>query len=240
MVAVVISQPMYFPWAGMFEQMKACDIFIHYDDADYSRGGFHNRVQIKSPEGQNWITVPVIANIGTAMHDAKLDNQQQWQKKHLRTIEQFLAGQPYAKDAIDLAHQVLEAEYDSLAALNMAGLEKVANYLGLKPKFLKSSAMQAGGSSSARVLSLVQEVGGTRYLTGHGAADYLDHATFDEAGIQVEYMEYSKTPYSQKYGEFTPYVTILDMIASLGKASYNYLSPHTVEWQKFIKERAHG
>lgn len=238
MVAVVISQPMYLPWSGMFEQMKACDIFIHYDDADYSRGGFHNRVQIKGPDGKSWLTAPVSAKIGTPMHDAKLDNQHQWQKKHLRTIEQFLAGQPYAQDAIALAYEVLEGEYDTLAALNMAAMEKIAKYIGLTPRFIKSSTMQATGSSSARVLALVQEVSGTRYLTGHGAADYLNHAIFDDAGIAVEYMKYSKVHYPQKYGEFDPYVTILDMIASLGKSTYDYLSPNTAQWQQFIEERA--
>ena len=40
MKTVVISQPMYFPWVGMLEQMRLADVFVHLDDAQFSKGGF--------------------------------------------------------------------------------------------------------------------------------------------------------------------------------------------------------
>ena len=57
----VISQPMYFPWVGMFEQVRLCDIFVYYNDVQFSKGSFTNRVQIKAPnnEGFKWLTVPL-------------------------------------------------------------------------------------------------------------------------------------------------------------------------------------
>ena len=48
MKTVVISQPMYFPWVGMLEQMALADVWVHLDDAQFSKGGFFNRVQIKA------------------------------------------------------------------------------------------------------------------------------------------------------------------------------------------------
>ena len=55
----MISQPMYFPWVGMLEQMRLADVFVHLDDAQYSKGGFLNRVQVKTQQGSSWITVPL-------------------------------------------------------------------------------------------------------------------------------------------------------------------------------------
>jgi len=55
---VVISQPMYFPWIGMLEQIKLCDAFVYYDDVQFSRG-FFNRVQVKTLHGVKWLTVPL-------------------------------------------------------------------------------------------------------------------------------------------------------------------------------------
>ena len=43
---LVISQPMYFPRVGMLEQIRLADHFVYYDDVQFSRGGFSNRVQL--------------------------------------------------------------------------------------------------------------------------------------------------------------------------------------------------
>ena len=56
---VVISQPMFFPWVGFLEQMRLADVYVHYDDVQFSKGSFTNRVQIKTPEGFIWLTAPL-------------------------------------------------------------------------------------------------------------------------------------------------------------------------------------
>ncbi|MFT7595258.1 MAG: hypothetical protein ACI8R4_002586 [Paracoccaceae bacterium] len=47
MTRVVISQPMYFPWAGFLAQLALADVRIWLDDAQFSNGSFTNRVQVK-------------------------------------------------------------------------------------------------------------------------------------------------------------------------------------------------
>ena len=56
---VVITQPMFFPWAGLLEQLRMADIIVYYDDVQFSKGSFTNRVQIKTPFGKKWLTVPL-------------------------------------------------------------------------------------------------------------------------------------------------------------------------------------
>ena len=58
--------------------------------------------------------------------------------------------------------------------------------------------MSVVGAGSKRVLAIVQSLGGTRYVTAHGAAGYLDHEEFERAGVLVEYADYSKTYYGLK------------------------------------------
>ena len=59
MTTVVVSQPMFFPWVGMFEQIRLADAYVHYTDVQFSKGSFVNRVQIKTADGFRWLTVPL-------------------------------------------------------------------------------------------------------------------------------------------------------------------------------------
>ena len=80
----------------------------------------------------------------------------------------------------------------------------------------------------------MQRLKGTTYITGHGAARYLDHSLFLESGIDVQYMEYHKTPYPQLHGAFTPYVTSLDLVANCGSDGIHYIRSGTVGWKEFL------
>ena len=93
-----------------------------------------------------------------------------------------------------LVESVFAAGHASLADLSAASMEALADSFEVMPEtVLRSSEMAAiEGGGSERVLAICRELGAKRYVTGQGAADYLDHAAFDEAGIAVEYMDYEK------------------------------------------------
>ena len=59
MKKVAISQSNYIPWKGYFDMIAAVDEFILYDDMQYTRRDWRNRNLIKTPQGMQWLTVPV-------------------------------------------------------------------------------------------------------------------------------------------------------------------------------------
>lgn len=108
----------------------------------------------------------------------------------------------------------------------------------MPPHSCKSSDLGIEGRGSERVLDIVRHFGGTRYVTGHGAAKYLDMESFEAAGIVVEFMDYQVAPWLQRDDGFTPYVTALDLIAVKGKNAPEHLIPQTISWQDFFEKRA--
>ena len=237
MTSVVISQPQLFPWPGFYELLAAADVYVHLDDALFSRGGFINRVQIKHPSGIKWMTVPLKGKGTFQKIDCLEAMGHDWKRQHRELVRQSLAQAPY----IDLALDVFDAVYavDPLVELLMAAVERPAARLGLYDprRWTKSSRLNVEGGSWQRVLSIIKAVGGTRYITAHGAANYLDHEAFERAGVAVEYMDYSKTPYPQLHGEFTPYVSILDAIANLGTDARSLIHPRMIPWREFLLRR---
>jgi hypothetical protein len=69
MTSIVISQPMYFPWVGFFEQMRLADVYVWLDDVQFSKGSFTNRVQVLLPDKQTWMTIPLADKTGRAIRE---------------------------------------------------------------------------------------------------------------------------------------------------------------------------
>lgn len=236
MTRIVVSQPMFFPWSGLFDQVRLADIFVHYDDVALPQGrSFMSRVQIKTPAGSDWLTAPIMRD-AKLISDVALDDSQRWRVKHINTLRHVYADAPFAKDMIALVEDIYGAGHTLLADLNIAAIEGIAARLGLKPKFLRSSSLAVGASSTQKLIDICTRLGAKTYITGHGARNYLDHALFEKNGIAVEYMSYALAPYPQLHGPFTPYVSMLDPLANLGGGAREILTSKTVSWREF----AHG
>src|SRR5882672_1775792 len=99
MTTVVISQPMFFPWVGMLEQLQAADVYVHYDDVQFSKGSFTNRVQVKTATGVKWLTVPLEdVHLGQLIKDVRVDSRRDWRKSHLSLLDQ---AYPQAKEIVE-------------------------------------------------------------------------------------------------------------------------------------------
>lgn len=235
---VVISQPMFFPWIGMLEQIRAADVFVDYSDVQFSKGSFVNRVQIKTPTGGRWLTVPLLGlHLGQRIDEVRINAAQDWRREHLEMLAQAYATAPYLGEMLGLVRSVYAHEYDGIAALSKASTMALCHYYGLDSgrSFRSSVALDIGGSSSRRVLDIVLALGGNKYVTGHGASRYLDHEAFEAGGVRVEYIDYVKAPYPQLHGEFTPYVSALDLVANTGIEGIKYIRSGTIYWKDFIK-----
>ena len=236
---LVISQPMFFPWIGFFEQIRLCDVYVHYNDVQYSKGGFTNRVQVKSPEGVKWLTVPLKnLHFGQTIDQVQVNNDQEWRKNHLDLLKRCYEAAPYYREMINLVNRVYGHDWEKLDDLARASLHVICEYFGFleKKEFLNVRELNTNGSSSERVLNTAQKVGADTYVTGHGASKYLDHDIFERARVRVEYMDYNKTPYPQLYGPFTPYVSVLDLIANTGKNGINWINSGAIDWKDFVNE----
>jgi hypothetical protein len=237
MTTVVISQPFLFPWVGLFEQIRLADVFVHYDDVDFSKGSFVNRVQIKTARGPQWLSVPLAGkHLGDKILDLQSDDSSHWRQRHLDDLARYYAQAPYLGEMLQLATSIYRGDQGKLVELLIDALMAVKAYfsIGESTQFYRSSQIPVRGRSSQRVLDVVRHFGGDVYVTGHGAKNYLDHEAFEAAGVTVRYMEYERRAYPQLHGSFDPHVSILDLIANCGQAGRNVIASSTIDWRAFL------
>jgi hypothetical protein len=228
---------MLFPWVGLLEQIRLADVLVFYDDVQFSKGSFTNRVQVKTPTGIQWMTVPLQdLKLGAVIDEVKTVPTVQWREKHLALLDRSFKSATHANDALLMARGIYSMDHPSIGHLARASILAMCHYFGLLEgkRVLDVRELCINGSGSQRVLDIVHAVGGTIYITGHGARNYLDHEAFEESGIKVHYMHYERRPYPQLWGEFTPFLTSLDLLAYLGPDGQHKIVSTSVPWREFL------
>lgn len=232
---VCILQPSYIPWKGFFHQIALSDVFVFLDTVQYDKRGWRNRNQIKIPTGLTWLTIPVHAHgthQGLLIKDVEVQGPD-WAKKHCAQIIQSYKKAPFFSKEFPLLEALLleKAEKESkISRITTEITKNLANGIGIhKTQFLYASELPFDTVSlepSQRLLSIVQYLNGTSYLSGPSAKDYLNVSLFHDSDVQVEWMQYNYEETPQLYPPFTHYVSLVDTILTLGREEAGKLISH--------------
>jgi hypothetical protein len=225
MTVVAIHQPNYLPWMGFFSKALESDVFVIYDNVQFEKGGYTNRVQIKSSQGVQWLTQPV-ASRGRAfqqIRDVEFADPD-WRRKHLLFLRSSYGRAPHFQRYIGPLSGLLRARDTSLLACNERLIGWVFAALELQPRLVRASDLVGDVSDpTQRLIRLVKSVGGDTYLSGAGGFNYQNLAEFERVGIRVLRSRFTVRAYAQQWGTFTPGLSIVDLLFNCGPTSRAYL-----------------
>lgn len=220
---LVVLQPGYLPWLGFFDQMHWADIFVVYDDVQYTKNDWRNRNRIKGTNGPQWLTVPVHFHLGNLIKDVALHQDKRWVESHVKSLQFAYAKGKYFDDYFPQIKKLIKAPHERLIDLDMTLIMYLKGTLGIDTQVLYSSRMEAKGSKSQRLINICHECSATQYLTGDAARDYLDVKLFEDNGIEVRYHHYKHPEYPQLFGDFVPHLSVVDLLFNCGPESLDYL-----------------
>jgi hypothetical protein len=216
---LTIHQPEHMPWLGFFHKLDQVDLCVILDNVQYRQRYFQNRNKIRNNNGWNWITVPVNANRSSLIKDVTIASDHIWKRKWIKTIEHAYRKAPYADLYLQGVLAVILQEWDKLSNLNIALIELLCSYLGIKTRFCLASEMKLEGKGSELILNICSVMGGATYLSGISGKDYLQVSDFTEAGIEVIFQEFHHPIYKQLYEPFEPCMSVIDLLLNHGPAS---------------------
>jgi hypothetical protein len=225
---VVILQPGYLPWLGFFDLMCKADTFVIFDDVQYTVRDWRSRNRIKTANGVFMLTVPVKARGAreSLIRDVKVDNGQQWQRNHLKSLESFYKKAKCFADINEMINDVYRKSHEFLIDLDMDFIFRIHRYFSLNTKVIFSSEIPCTGEKDEKLLSICKYLKATHYLSGNAAKDYLIESIFIGEGINVEWHNYQHPYYNQlwvpKHG-FVSHLSILDLLFNHGSESLEIL-----------------
>lgn len=219
---VAVNQSNYIPWRGYFDIIASVDLFVFYDDLQYTKGDWRNRNRIKTAQGAQWLTVPVVyKRLDKLICETEICNDADWRRDHLNQWNLHYSNAPFFDDALGILDQLGRNEDLTISQLNIRLIRAVCAYLGIETPMVMSSEFNLSGSKTARLVDLLRKIGCSSYLSGPNGDNYLDKEMFRENGLHLYYKTYDYEPYPQLWGPFEGAVTVLDLIANCG--------PHSAE-----------
>jgi hypothetical protein len=226
MKKVAIVQSNYIPWKGYFDMIAAVDEFILYDDMQYTRRDWRNRNQIKTPQGAQWLTIPVLVKgkYHQKIRDTEIDGSE-WAQTHWKALEQnYRRAAHFPEIAAWLEPLYLQESDSFLTPLNRRFIEAICKYLDIGTIIKNSWDYTLCDGKTERLVDLCVQAGATEYISGPAAKDYVDAQLFEQNNIQLTWFDYSGYPvYPQLWGEFSHGVTILDLLFNCGKEARKYM-----------------
>lgn len=190
---VSAHQPNLLLAESVTSKLAAADAIVWLDEVQYTKGGYTNRQ--RTPDGQ-WITVPVEKHVAfKPINRVRIGDTPGWRN---RAVGQILTAWPGR--ACERVCVELERPYRLLVGLNMAILRVVCDELDLRADWHLQSHLDGGHAVvnisedreqlrpiSERLALMVDELGGSVYLSGPSGRNYLDETPFHNLGIEVRY-----------------------------------------------------
>lgn len=219
-----VHQPQYLPWLGYFDKMDRADVFVLLDTVQFKKNEWQNRNRIKTAQGVQWITVPVLYRFPQLIREVEINHREKWQHKQRQSLLSNYRKAPCWSMLEPLFEEIFAAEWCTVASLNIHVVKRLAAILGIEtPLFVASEMGVLPEDPDERLIAIARYFSADAYLAGSGGHGYMDLEKYRESGIEVLFQEYRHPVYRQLYGGFEPFLSVIDLIFNHGGESLNIL-----------------
>jgi hypothetical protein len=220
---VAIHQPQFLPWLGYLDKIDRADLFVVLDSVQFKKQEWQNRNRIRTAQGWQWVTVPILQKFGQKLNDVRINPTVDWRAKHLRAIEMHYERARHRARHFGAMCDLYRQPWERLAELNLAVIRWLLEAFGIKTPIRLSSEMALREEATDRLIDICRTVGASHYVAGAGAADYMDMPRFEASGIRIEMQDFHHPVYPQCYEPFLPDMSAVDLLFTCGEEALERL-----------------
>ena len=151
-----------------------------YDEVQYTKNDWRNRNRIKTPNGLQWLTVPVktAGLFGQQIKDVEIAGEE-WAHLHWKAIEQNYSRSPHFHDVAEFLWPIYrESANLRLAQLNRRLIQAICGFLDIGASITDSTKYRAEGGKTEKLVEICVRAAAQVYVSGPAAKGYLDTKLF--------------------------------------------------------------
>jgi len=207
-------QPYFFPYVGYFQLISAVDVFIIYDNVQYTKKGWINRNRLLRSGEAAVFSLPLkSASDFLDIRDRELSEA----FDPVRLSRQFDGAYrraPHFAETMGLVDRVLFCPERNLFTFVEWSIRATCDYLGITTTIVRSSAVAADPNlrREQRVLALCRAVDAKTYINPPGGVDLYEPADFAARGVELRFLRPRPFTYRQFNDAFVPWLSIVDVL----------------------------
>ena len=211
---VAIMQPYFLPYLGYFQLMRMADLFVIYDNIQYTKKGWINRNRFLANSGERTMTLPLKKDSDYLNINQRSISQSFEARKLLETIKQSYKRAPYRDTGLAILEEILEFDNPNLFSFIERSLHLLSRRLKLETQIIRSSDVKADHQlkGQERVLSICQALKASVYINPPGGKDLYSAESFRKRNISLRFLAPSLPRYTQTRPGFIPGLSILDVL----------------------------
>jgi len=211
-------QPAYLPWLGYFHKVALADVFVILDSVQYEKNSFINRNRIKTSNGEAWLTIPVEmkGHLDRTIRDVRIDSRSNWRKKHWNSLLLNYRKAAFFDRYADFFEHYYRMETCSLSEFIEVSRVFFLKELNIAPRILKLSEMAIASKKQELIIDLCKATHSKAFVFGALGRNYATAELFEKNGINTYFQEFSHLGYTQLWGQFAQYMSIIDPLFNLG------------------------
>lgn len=217
---IAVHQPQYLPWLGFFAKMDRADMFVLLDTVQYKKNEWQNRNRIKTAQGWQWLTVPVLYRFPQKIKEVEINCRDNWQHRQRQALISNYRKAPYWSELESFFEEIFSSTWRNISELNIFTIRRLAGLLGIETTIrIASELPDFPENPDERLIAIARYFNADTYLSGGGGKNYMQLDKYRDSGIRVLFQDFKHPVYNQLFGEFEPFMSAVDLIMNHGPES---------------------
>lgn len=209
-----IMQPYLLPYIGYFQLIAAVDVFVLYDNIQYTKKGWINRNRLLQDGTDVMFSVPL--KKGSDYLDVRERSLAETfdRRKLLNQFRENYRRAPFFASTWPLLEQIIGHADDNLFGYIHNSIVQLCAHLSLETEVRISSDIDIDHTlrGQDKVIAINQALGASVYRNAIGGLDLYSREAFREQGIELQFIKSRPLEYPQLGKPFVPWLSIVDVL----------------------------
>ena len=195
--------------------LQEADRFVVADTFQYSRRSYQNRARLRTPQGAQWITVPVKrGQTHRPVAEVEIDNREHWRSRHWRALQYDYRSTPFFELCESSLAPFFERGWQRLGPCAFASVELLVDRAGIETEILRATALPGAPDTLPGLLRAADAEGETLLTPPEAVAH--DAALLEAVGGDVRVLSFEPPHYRQNFAGFEPGLSFADLLFGYG------------------------
>ncbi len=212
-------QPYFFPYIGYWQLINYVNVFVVYDNIEYTKKGWINRNRYLMNGKPEYFSLPIekgsdyLDIVERRVSDSYSD------KKILHQLDAAYKKAPYYRETINLIERIYDISDRNLFVFLYDTIKSVVDYLDIDTEIVVSSTVSKDRAlkKEKRVIDLCKSINADIYINPIGGMELYDKNDFLNEGIEIQFLKSQLPEYKQYQNEFVPALSIIDTLMFCGR-----------------------